>query len=121
MPKFRVAITWVSSLPSIVITPGLTQYFRRSGAGIGGLTFGVVMAKFPDVEVVIYEATQELAPIGAGIGLWPRVQAILSKIDGLQEALSPAASAPPTNDTGICNLSTNLFNGSHLIQFPRSS
>ncbi|KIJ98994.1 hypothetical protein K443DRAFT_189327 [Laccaria amethystina LaAM-08-1] len=43
------------------------------GAGIGGLTTAVTLSRFPDIEVEIFESAQQLAELGAGIGLFPRM------------------------------------------------
>ncbi|KAJ3503878.1 hypothetical protein NLJ89_g8235 [Agrocybe chaxingu] len=59
MTKFRVAIC---------------------GAGIGGLTTAVALSRYPDIEVEIFEGAKELAELGAGIGLWPRVWEIIQKL-----------------------------------------
>ena len=44
------------------------------------------MDKQKTIEVDIYEATAEMAEIGAGINIWPRAFQILAKI-GLEEEI----------------------------------
>ncbi|KAG6912559.1 hypothetical protein DXG01_013812, partial [Tephrocybe rancida] len=67
------------------------------GGGVGGLTFAVAMSRYPDVEVEIFEAASEFSPIGAGIGIWPRVWKALVAI-GLED-LAIHASTPPSDET----------------------
>jgi len=53
------------------------------GAGIGGLMLASCLAnidKRKKIEVDIYEAAEELADIGAGITLLPRVTEMLTRI-----------------------------------------
>lgn len=66
------------------------------GGGIGGLTFGVAVGKYPEIEVDIYEASPEFEAFGAGIGIWPRVWKILTSIGIDQEVLAKKASSPYT-------------------------
>lgn len=63
------------------------SYIHHRGAGIGGLTLASCIARVDkqrEIEVDIYEATTELAEIGAGINIWPRGFEMLAKI-GLKE------------------------------------
>ena len=69
------------------------------GSGIGGLAFAVALSKLgldETLEIDVYESTAKLAPVGAGISIWPRAWDILRKMD-LEKALSerspPSASA----------------------------
>ena len=58
-----------------------------SGAGLGGLILALFLQKdCPDFQVDIYESTQELTELGAGIGFFPRVWEILRYL-GLEEDL----------------------------------
>lgn len=43
-----------------------------SGGGIGGLITAVALAKYDDLDVIIYESAKQLGELGAGIGVWPR-------------------------------------------------
>jgi salicylate hydroxylase len=43
-----------------------------SGGGVGGLTCALALSKYPDIDVVVYEAAAKFEELGAGIGLWPR-------------------------------------------------
>ncbi|PIL34307.1 hypothetical protein GSI_03082 [Ganoderma sinense ZZ0214-1] len=58
------------------------------GAGLGGLIFALLMQKHaPDtVEVDIYESAHELAEIGAGVAMWPRIWEIVRYL-GLEDEL----------------------------------
>lgn len=68
------------------MTSGSKFRVAISGAGIGGLTLAVALARSPDIEVVIYEAAEKLAEIGAGIGLFSRPWELIRKL-GLEEEL----------------------------------
>lgn len=61
-----------------------------SGGGIGGLAFGVALAKVPGIEVHIYEAANAFTDIGAGIGTWSRGWEVLKKL-GLGQELGSLA------------------------------
>lgn len=82
----------------VAIDLGVLFDVISSGGGIGGLTFAVAIARYSDVEVEVYEATNEFSPIGAGIGIWPRLWKILSSI-GL-DSLAMKASCQPSDDPG---------------------
>jgi salicylate hydroxylase len=73
----------------------------RSGAGISGLTFGLVVGQNPNVSVEIYEAAPEFLPIGAGIGVWLRVWNLLVKM-GLGDVLKAKTASATTPDPGEC-------------------
>ncbi|THH28366.1 hypothetical protein EUX98_g5817 [Antrodiella citrinella] len=74
-PKFRVAIC---------------------GGGVGGLIAAHALARFPNIQVDVYEAARELTEVGAGIGMWPRTWRILQTL-GLDHDLGEAAVIRPTN------------------------
>ncbi|KAF4610492.1 hypothetical protein D9613_007229 [Agrocybe pediades] len=74
--------------------PGTKFRVAICGAGIGGLTTAVALARYPDIEVVIYEAAERLAEIGAGIGLFPRPWEIIKKL-GLDEELLKTTDIKP--------------------------
>ena len=76
----------VGTAPSLVIDTRLTYDFP-SGAGLGGLILALFLQKdCPSFRVDIYESTQELTELGAGIGFFPRVWEILRYLD-LEEDL----------------------------------
>ncbi|GLB41291.1 putative FAD binding domain containing protein [Lyophyllum shimeji] len=77
--------------------PGAKFKVSVCGGGVGGLTFAVAMSRYANVEVEIFEAASEFSPIGAGIGIWPRVWKALTSI-GLS-SLASHASSQPSNDT----------------------
>lgn len=72
-------------------------HVKLSGAGIGGLTFACAMAKYPNIQVDIYESTAQISPFGAGLGIWPRAWDILETI-GVADDLKKVAGIPPTNE-----------------------
>lgn len=82
------------------------------------------MSRYPDIEVVIYEAAPKFAEVGAGIGVWPRVWKILSQL-GLDEDLAKVtALMKPTFDTGgqnflLANATSSHSQPSGHILFPQ--
>ncbi|KAL1725012.1 hypothetical protein EV714DRAFT_288165 [Schizophyllum commune] len=56
------------------------------GAGIGGLVAALCLARYPDIDVTVYEGASRLAEVGAGIGFWPRPREILKRL-GLEKEL----------------------------------
>ncbi|KAH8084326.1 hypothetical protein BXZ70DRAFT_1046108 [Cristinia sonorae] len=66
------------------------------GGGIGGLHLAIALTQMrPDAIVDVYESQPELSEFGAGLGLWPRVQEVLSNV-GLEEDIN--ACLPPEDD-----------------------
>ena len=77
-PKLRVAIVCVTKKMSIY-----RPHVDRRGAGIGGLMMACCIAqmdKWKWIEIDIYEASAELAEIGAGIIFPSKIFEMLSKI-----------------------------------------
>ena len=62
------------------------------GAGIGGLSAGIALQRAGH-EVQIFERAPELAPVGAGITLWPNALRALEDLD-LREAVLDAGAIP---------------------------
>ncbi|KAF8884164.1 salicylate 1-monooxygenase [Infundibulicybe gibba] len=62
------------------------------GGGIGGLTFAVAMAKYPDVRVEIYESTARFTPAGAVLA-FGHASGLRSLI-GLGDLATKASSQP---------------------------
>lgn len=69
-PKFRIAVC---------------------GGGIAGLCLGVALARFPDIEVNVYEAAATFKEVGAGVMMWGRTWRVLSLL-GLADAYRELAS-----------------------------
>jgi salicylate hydroxylase len=67
------------------------------GAGIGGLTAGLCLAREGIADVTLYERTGVLAEIGAGIQISPNGSRILHEL-GLAPALDAVAVRPRTGD-----------------------
>ncbi len=68
----------------------LTTLLRLdSGAGLGGLIFALLVQKHAQdtVEVDIYESAHELAEIGAGVSMWPRIWEIVRYLELEDELL----------------------------------
>jgi 2-polyprenyl-6-methoxyphenol hydroxylase-like FAD-dependent oxidoreductase len=57
------------------------------GGGIGGAATALALHR-ADFEPVVYERTNELREVGAGIALWANATHILKKLDLLEEAIS---------------------------------
>ena len=55
-----------------------------AGAGIGGLVAALALHE-QGVEVQVYEAVPELAPLGVGINLLPHAGAVLQGLGALDE------------------------------------
>jgi 2-polyprenyl-6-methoxyphenol hydroxylase-like FAD-dependent oxidoreductase len=62
------------------------------GAGIGGLSAGIALQRAGH-EVQVFERAPELAPVGAGITLWPNAIRALEDLD-LREAVLDAGAIP---------------------------
>ncbi|KAL1700466.1 hypothetical protein EV121DRAFT_167083, partial [Schizophyllum commune] len=57
------------------------------GAGIGGLVAALCLARYPDIDVTVYEGASRLAEVGSGIGFWlSKAREILKRL-GLEEEL----------------------------------
>lgn len=56
------------------------------GGGVGGLTCALALCRYPDIDVVVYEAATKFGEVGAGIGLWPRPWKVLAFL-GLESDL----------------------------------
>ena len=59
-----------------------------SGAGPGGLTLAVALAKFSDprcpVVVDLYECQPRIGTVGAGLSIWPRTRTPLTELGLMQ-------------------------------------
>ncbi|KAL1664366.1 hypothetical protein GGF50DRAFT_115190 [Schizophyllum commune] len=51
------------------------------GAGIGGLVAALCLARYPDIDVTVYEGASRLAEVGSGIGFWLNTKFICRKSD----------------------------------------
>ncbi|KDQ26320.1 hypothetical protein PLEOSDRAFT_1077335 [Pleurotus ostreatus PC15] len=65
------------------------------GAGIGGLTCALGLARYPDMETTVYESSANLTEVGAGIGLWPRPWKVIRQLGLEQDLLKVAQKIPP--------------------------
>ncbi|KAJ8496542.1 hypothetical protein ONZ45_g12408 [Pleurotus djamor] len=65
------------------------------GGGIGGLACAIMLSRYEDIDVEIFEAAAEFSEVGAGIGVWPRVWRILEKF-GLAEDFAKVTALKPT-------------------------
>ncbi|EGO23290.1 hypothetical protein SERLADRAFT_440027 [Serpula lacrymans var. lacrymans S7.9] len=57
------------------------------GAGIGGLMLAVVLGKYSDIPIDLYEAQAEITTVGAGVTVWRRTREIMIEL-GLYSELS---------------------------------
>src|SRR5687767_13575825 len=92
-----------------------------AGGGIGGLTAALSLHK-AGFEVVVYESTAEIKPLGVGINLLPHAVRVLTNL-GLQEAMAKVAVATREliyfNKFGqkIWDEPRGMFAGYHWPQF----
>ncbi|KAF8993910.1 hypothetical protein BDQ17DRAFT_1545816 [Cyathus striatus] len=73
------------------------------GAGIGGLTFALALAKvIPDevVKIDVYEKTKEIKEIGGGIAFWQRSWEIFQRL-GVSEALEQHLQKKPVAERSL--------------------
>ena len=68
----------MSSAPSV--TSGRTRTAVVVGAGIGGLCAAVALAR-AGIEPLVFERSRDLAPLGAGLTLWPNALHALRRIE----------------------------------------
>ena len=68
----------MSSAPSV--TSGRTRTAVVVGAGIGGLCAAVALAR-GGTEPLVFERSRDLAPLGAGLTLWPNALHALRRIE----------------------------------------
>lgn len=61
----------------------------------------MALARFPDIDVQVYESAGTLAEIGAGVMIWGRTWKIMTDL-GLAEPLRRAAGGPVDKDIGEC-------------------
>ena len=97
------------------------QKILIAGGGIGGLTVALSLHK-AGFEVVVYESTPEIRPLGVGINLLPHAVRVLTNL-GLQEAMLKVAVATSEliyfNKFGqkIWSEPRGMFAGYHWPQF----
>ncbi|KAJ7593998.1 FAD/NAD-P-binding domain-containing protein [Mycena floridula] len=70
------------------------------GGGISGLATAVALAKYPNIQVDVYEAAERFKEIGAGVMLWSRTWKVLQQM-GLADQFSKIANTPPTGSMGV--------------------
>lgn len=71
-----------------------------SGGGIAGLCLGVALARYPDIELNVYEAAATFKEVGAGVMMWGRVWRVLSLL-GLANAFRELAGDTKDGDTSM--------------------
>jgi salicylate hydroxylase len=74
----------------------LTKKLLIAGAGIGGLSAAIACARTAapaDLSITLFERSNELAEVGAGLQLGPNVTAVLNRW-GLEQALHKVAMVP---------------------------
>ncbi|KAI0732214.1 FAD/NAD(P)-binding domain-containing protein [Fomitopsis betulina] len=64
------------------------------GGGVGGLACAVALARYPDIQVDMYEAASKFAEVGAGVGVWPRAWRVVQAL-GLAHELAEVAVVAP--------------------------
>ncbi|KAH7881718.1 hypothetical protein F5I97DRAFT_2069891 [Phlebopus sp. FC_14] len=71
----------------------------HSGGGIGGLSLALVIGKYGQIPVDIFEAGPEITTVGAGISCFGRTMDIMKEL-GLYDELIDLAIHPPQDETG---------------------
>ena len=59
----------------------------------------MALARYPDIDVQVYESAGKLAEIGAGVMVWGRAWKIMTTL-GLAEQLRRAVGGPVDRDIG---------------------
>lgn len=96
--KFRVAIWYANTVDESTAFIHNQLWRHTSGGGIGGLCLAVALARYPDIQVNLYEAAARFKEIGAGVTMWARTWEILAAL-GLQTKLAEIAHASPDLST----------------------
>lgn len=68
----------------------------------------VCLARYPDINVEVFEAAKEFSEVGAGIGVWPRIWKTLASL-GLDEDLARLHAVRPTYES--CKTPLKLTTG----------
>ncbi|EGO23328.1 hypothetical protein SERLADRAFT_416692 [Serpula lacrymans var. lacrymans S7.9] len=69
------------------------------GAGVGGLTLAVVLGKYSNVPIDLYETQADVTITGAGISVWRRTREIMIEL-GLYSDLGEVTTHPPDASHG---------------------
>lgn len=77
-----------------------------SRGGIAGLTLGVALSKYPNIEIAVYEAAGSFKEVGARVMLWGRTWCVLSLL-GLHTQLRELAGIPTDGSGGMYRF--NIF------------
>ncbi|EIM84251.1 FAD/NAD-P-binding domain-containing protein [Stereum hirsutum FP-91666 SS1] len=72
----RVAIWYVNWLD--VCHPDLTKH--NSGGGLGGLTLAITVGRYSSIPIDIYEATDDIGTVGAGLAIFRRTWTVFQQI-----------------------------------------
>ena len=72
------------------------------------MSCAIALAKFPDIQVDIYESAAELSEVGAGIGTWPRAWDVLQRLELATDLLETASFAQTEGDDMYELSSTSL-------------
>jgi hypothetical protein len=95
--------------PPIFLLKAHLSILIYRGGGIGGLTLAVALSRLPldeRVQVDIYESTDELTQIGAGITLCPRGWEIIRDLSldkDLADRLAPGETSPDCKELSACS------------------
>jgi len=63
------------------------------GGGVGGLCLAIALSRYPDLQVDVYEAVEDLVETGPGVIFWERAWRVVCAL-GIAEDLVDVASAP---------------------------
>ena len=102
MHKFRVAIVYESFQPYNPVDS--LNVLQTSGGGISGVCLAGALSKHGDIQVDLYEASDNFDEVGAGITLWGRVCEALRLMGLSDDCIKAAVVAASTSD-----LPTSMF------------
>ncbi|EGN97739.1 hypothetical protein SERLA73DRAFT_169976 [Serpula lacrymans var. lacrymans S7.3] len=89
------------SVSENLISMSTTAKYRVAicGAGVGGLTLAVVLGKYSNVPIDLYETQADVTITGAGISVWRRTREIMIEL-GLYSDLGEVTTHPPDASHG---------------------
>lgn len=65
------------------------------------MCLAVALSKYPDIDIMVYEAASSLREVGAGVMLWGRTWRVITLL-GLDKAFRNLAGVPADGSQGTC-------------------